>query len=414
MTLIFEHPTREAGLEQLKQFVPRSGGDYAKNRNYDYGPDSRYNISQLSPFVRHRIISEKEVVAAVLERNSYSSAQKFIQEVFWRTYWKGWLEAHPDVWTEYCRERDEDYANVTKNSGLRKAYEAAVSGTTGIDCFDAWVKELVDIGYVHNHARMWFASIWIFTLKLPWVLGADFFYRNLLDGDPASNTLSWRWVAGLHTKGKTYLARPGNIETYTDGRFKHDGLAKSAPALSYDHDAELKPLPNFNFDFKNNKQDYGLLLCEDDLSFETEIEPHINLKAVIAVDFSSKRSLQSVSENVANFTHTAMRDALIRAKQHFTSSFVADHVWVDAQADAVFDWLQSHDLKKLVIPYPPVGSTHDAVMGITKQLKKLGIDVVFAARRWDIDSWPYANKGFFALKYKIPQILDLQYEGLAV
>jgi deoxyribodipyrimidine photo-lyase len=66
------------------------------------------------------------------------------------------------------------------------------------------VQELVETGYLHNHARMWFASIWIFTLRLPWELGADFFLRHLLDGDAASNTLSWRWVAGLHTKGKHY------------------------------------------------------------------------------------------------------------------------------------------------------------------------------------------------------------------
>ena len=63
---------------------------------------------------------------------------------------------------------------------------------------------------------MWFASIWIFTLNLPWQLGADFFMQHLLDGDPASNTLSWRWVAGIQTKGKNYLARKSNIEKYSN------------------------------------------------------------------------------------------------------------------------------------------------------------------------------------------------------
>ena len=65
---------------------------------------------------------------------------------------------------------------------------------------------------------MWFASIWIHTLNLPWQLGADFF-KNLLDGDPASNTLSWRWVAGLHTQGKCYLATENNIKKFTNNRF---------------------------------------------------------------------------------------------------------------------------------------------------------------------------------------------------
>ena len=98
-------------------------------------------------------------------------------------------------------------------------------GATGIDCFDAWARELVATGYLHNHARMWFASIWIFTLRLPWELGADFFLRHLIDGDPASNTLSWRWVAGLQTAGKTYLATAENIARFTGGRFAPQGLA---------------------------------------------------------------------------------------------------------------------------------------------------------------------------------------------
>ena len=412
MKTTFDNPTRDAGLKHLKQFLPSAGEDYAHNRNFDYGPESRDNVSQLSPYIKHRLISEKEVIAAVLERHSLASAQKFIQEVFWRTYWKGWLEAHPDVWTDYCFERDDNYAALDKKSGLKKAYQSAISGNTGIECFDAWVKELVDIGYVHNHARMWFASIWIFTLKLPWVLGADFFYRNLLDGDPASNTLSWRWVAGLHTKGKTYLARPSNIATYTDGRFEPEGLAKTAPALMYERDAEIKPLPNIGFDMKNNNQDYGLLLCEDDLSFETELEPDDNLKGVIAVNFAQHRSSMPISQTVANFTHAALGDGLLRAKQHFTNSFVADIVWAGASVDAVSEWLQSHDLKKLVIPYPSVGSAQDAVFNLVKGLRKLDVEVVFAARRWDIDSWPHAGKGFFALKHKIHDILALQ--GLQV
>ena len=109
---------------------------------------------------------------------------------------------------------------LVTQSGLRQACELACFGQTGIECFDTWARELTTTGYLHNYARMWFASIWIFTLKLPWQLGPDFFLRHLLDGDTASNTLSWRWVAGLQTVGKTYLARAANISRYTGGRFK--------------------------------------------------------------------------------------------------------------------------------------------------------------------------------------------------
>jgi deoxyribodipyrimidine photo-lyase len=77
---------------------------------------------------------------------------------------------------------------------------------------DYFVNELLNTGYLHNHARMWFAAWWVHEARLPWQCAAALFYRHLLDGDPASNTLSWRWVAGLQTPGKTSLARRSNLE----------------------------------------------------------------------------------------------------------------------------------------------------------------------------------------------------------
>ena len=212
-------PSRAEGLRRLEAFLPRAGRRYAETRNYDQGPEAHDNVSTLSPWIRHRLVTEAEVIRAVRARHRFRAAEKFIQEVCWRTYWKGWLEMRPAVWAAYRAEVESGLAALDDDSGLRESWQSAVEGRTGIACFDAWAGELVSTGYLHNHARMWFASIWIFTLKLPWALGADFFLRHLLDGDPASNTLSWRWVAGLHTRGKTYLARPGNIETYTRGRF---------------------------------------------------------------------------------------------------------------------------------------------------------------------------------------------------
>ena len=218
-------PTRAAGLNRLNQFQPEMALSYARSRNTDFGPGRRPNVSCLSPWIRHRLISEQEVVSTALKAHSFDQAEKFIQEVCWRTYFKGWLEQRPQVWTAYCADRDAALETLESHEAMLAEYNAAIEGRTGIEGFDDWAKELVSTGYLHNHARMWFASIWIFTLRLPWELGADFFLRHLIDGDAASNTLSWRWVAGLHTKGKTYLARRSNIETYTDGRFGPTGLA---------------------------------------------------------------------------------------------------------------------------------------------------------------------------------------------
>ena len=212
-------PTHTAALERLNAFVPKAGEDYAANRNYD----DTAHVSTLSPYIRHRILTEEDVLQAVLAQHSPRAAEKFVQEVYWRTYWKGWLELRPTVWTQYRADLRAARNRVQTEGGLRRNWEAACRGETGIDAFDHWATQLVDTGYLHNHARMWFASIWIFTLQLPWVLGADFFLRHLIDGDPASNTLSWRWVGGMQTKGKTYLARPSNIEKYTNGRFSRAG-----------------------------------------------------------------------------------------------------------------------------------------------------------------------------------------------
>ncbi len=196
-------PSRQAGLARLAGFVPAAGRAYANRRNTDYGPDDRGNVSVLSPYLRHRLVTEREVLEAVLARHALSTAEKFVQEVFWRGYFKGHLETRPAIWQRYREALAGQQAAVEGGSGFARAYRRAIEGKTGIDCFDAWVEELLETAYLHNHTRMWFASIWIFTLQLPWELGADFTYRHFVDGDPASNTLSWRWWAGC-----TRAARP--------------------------------------------------------------------------------------------------------------------------------------------------------------------------------------------------------------
>jgi deoxyribodipyrimidine photo-lyase len=130
------------------------------------------------------------------------------------------------------------------------------------------VSELIAIGWIHNHARMWFASIWIFTLGLPWQLGADFFYKHLIDADPASNTLSWRWVAGLQTRGKHYLARAANIRDNTNGRFDPAGQLneRAEPLTETAPTADLQPLrPRA----RANERRVALLLTVEDLHPES-------------------------------------------------------------------------------------------------------------------------------------------------
>ena len=160
----------EVANEQLITFLAKDVGDYGRLRNFDFGPTNRQNVSCLSRYISHRVLSEYQVVSKTLELWPLKTVEKFVQEVFWRVYWKGWLEHRPSVWNDFINYDFENERSCT----LQKA----VSGRTGIDCFDTWVNELKSKNYLHNHTRMWFASIWVFTLGLSWQSGAKFFLEH--------------------------------------------------------------------------------------------------------------------------------------------------------------------------------------------------------------------------------------------
>jgi deoxyribodipyrimidine photo-lyase len=394
--------TRAEGLARLERFVPRAGMDYSQHRNYDLGPENRDNVSLLSPYLRHRLITEAEVVDAVLARHAYPRAEKFIQEVFWRTYWKGWLEMRPDVWRRYQVESAAIMARLRQARTLLAAYQRAVSGHTGIDCFDAWSHELIDRGYLHNHARLWFASIWIFTLNLPWQLGADFFLRHLLDGDPASNTLSWRWVAGLQTAGKHYLAKPDNIHKFTAGRFTFPqelNLNAAPPTCTVvDH---AKPLPQA--DRADVSTALGLLLTEEDLHPESLPIPPESVRAVAGFVCTRNRSTLEVSPAVLAFARAAVRDGIERAQRHFHCAAHTE-VLLDNVEDIV-GWAKRAGVDAVVSGYAPVGSVEQQFWPLKKKLAEQGTQLLQVRRRWDEQAWPFASKGFFTFKERIPELL---------
>ncbi len=392
--------TRQAALESLEQFLPSAGRDYARQRNFDYGPDDRGNVSALSPYVRHRLLLEEELLRRVLERHSFNDAQKFVEEVYWRTYFKGWMEHHPDVWDNYQRDLGRLMRRLNDDAPARDRYNEVVSGRTGIDCFDAWIDELVSTGYLHNHARMWFASIWIYTLGMPWQLGADFFLRHLIDGDPASNTLGWRWVCGLHTRGKTYLARVSNIANFTNYRFNPRGqLATSAPPLSEDSMVHLRPPPPAGIEPDGR---YGLLVTEDDCVPEQGLlvgEP----VATLGVTATNDRSLLPVSPLVYDFAKAAVNDALDRAGAAWgcPTQFAGDGDWVDS----VRAFCEEQTLTSLVTPWAPVGPAATRLGELETALAGDGIELVRVRRAYDEDAWPFAGRGYFKLKRQVPELL---------
>lgn len=379
--------SRAAGLDRLARFLPKAGRDYAAGRNTDPGPGRPSAVSRLSPYLRHRLVSEDEVVSQVVARHGLGAADKFMQEVLWRTYWKGWLELRPGVWSRYRDTRQRQREGLVDETALADAE----TGRTGIEGFDDWARELVATGFLHNHARMWFASIWLFTLRLPWALGADFFLRHLVDADAASNTLSWRWVAGLQTAGKTYLATADNIARHTEGRFAPRGLARHAVAL-----IEPPIEPPRNLPKAESALDGPALLLVTHEDFHPEgVMPSAAIRAAVVVADAGLLW----GSHARRFVADAAGDTIARARSHYG----CETTLIDAlDAQPIIEVARAAGVRQVVTAYAPVGPVADALAAVAPRLAAEGITLVSVRRNWDTRFWPHATKGFFAFKERIP------------
>ena len=371
--------SRAKALDKLNNFVENNLSEYSKLRNFDYGPDNRSNISCLSPYITHGIINEKEVIKKSLDKFSFTKNEKFIQEVLWRTYWKGWLELRPNVWTDYLNELNQIKNEFKDNKG----YIAAIEGKTKVDCFNEWVKELKENNYLHNHTRMWFASIWIFTLELPWQLGAEFFMQHLYDGDTASNTLGWRWVAGVQTQGKHYLASEWNIKKFTNNRFQNIKLNENAPPKVSEKSYQI-----IKQDFNNPQkiENKNLLIFENNLSFEITDFKENNFKKIYLVSNKNENRAIKLSEKLVKFKSNLIEDQEQRLKNQS----------IDCQ---IIDISELINIENYYGLYPTVGENLDFLNS-----NNLKIDFLF--RNLDQLAWQYCNKGFFNFKNYIPKIVS--------
>ena len=376
--MIFE-ASRAKALNQLNNFVENNLGEYSKLRNFDFGPEKRSNISCLSPYITHGIINEQEVIQKALSKFSFSKNEKFIQEVLWRTYWKGWLELRPNVWADYLIELNQ-IKNEFKDN---KDYIAAIEGKTKVDCFNEWVKELKENNYLHNHTRMWFASIWIFTLELPWQLGAEFFMQHLYDGDAASNTLGWRWVAGVQTQGKHYLASEWNIKKFTNNRFQNIKLNENAPPKVSEKSYQI-----IKQDFNNPQkiENKNLLIFENNLSFEITDFKENNFKKIYLVSNKNENRAIKLSEKLVKFKSHLIEDQEQRLKNQS----------IDCQ---IIDISELTNIENYYGLYPTVGENLDF-------LNSNNLKIDFLYRNLDQLAWQYCNKGFFNFKKYIPKIVS--------
>jgi len=373
--------SRAKALDKLNYFVENNLSEYSKLRNFDYGPDNRSNISCLSPYITHGIINEKEVIKKSLNKFSFAKNEKFIQEVLWRTYWKGWLELRPSVWTDFLIELKKIKEDFQNNQN----YKNAIEGKTNIECFNYWVNELKENNYLHNHTRMWFASIWIFTLNLPWQLGAEFFMQHLYDGDAASNTLGWRWVAGVQTQGKHYLASEWNIKKFTNNRFSNIKLNENAPPKVSE---KTYSIVKQNFANPQDIDQNNLLVFENNLSLETTDFKDNKFKKVYLVSNKNENRSIKLSEKVIKFKSHLTKDQEQRLKDQSIDCEIIDVSEVKNIGE------------NIVSLYPTVGENLD-------YLNSNNIKLNFLYRKLDQYSWQYCNKGFFNFKNYIPKIITM-------
>jgi len=395
-------PTREAGLARLAAFLPRAGTHYARLRNHDEGPGERQHVSGLSPWLRLRRVTEAEVVAAALHRHGEAAAQRFVDEVLWRTYWKGWLELRPGVWTAFGAEVERARDGLGAAAARRLA--DAEAGRTGIEGFDDWARELVQTGYLHNHARMWFASIWSHTLGLPWALGADFFLRHLLDADPASNTLSWRWVVGLQTPGKQYLARADNIHRCTGGRFRPQGLATEAPPPPpAAPPPQPRPLPPAHAG--RLPKNTLWLLHPEDLDPDSLLTPGAvaDLVGAVAVDALQGPPAWPWGSHATAATRGAVDDTLSRSPllQPLDARRLATGDPAEVLAAA-----HASGAGTVATAWAPVGPVADWLDEVERALSAQGIGLLRLRRDWDSRLWPLATHGFFRFRQRATPLLS--------
>ena len=369
--------SRLGALEKLNNFIENDILNYNSKRNFDFGVKNRKNVSCLSPYITHRLITEYETAKQVLKKHPFQKVEKYIQEIFWRVYWKGWLELRPKVWFDFT----EDLKIIKEDENYLKA----INGETEIECFNDWVNELKEFSYLHNHTRMLFASIWIFTLGLPWQKGAEFFMKYLFDGDAASNTLSWRWVAGIQTKGKNYLAQSWNITKFSNNKYKNIKLNETALPVLDKREYAISPL-QIN---KNDEVNEHLIIFDNEINLQSfDLKRY---KKIYFVLLDNKNRSIKLDAKVLDFKKKIITSLLNNGE--FNSGLLDENGFKNfIEKSNSFD-----------VAYPSIGENFSF---LKKLIKKNNLKINFITRKEDEFCWKFSNKGYFNFKSNIPIILS--------
>ena len=202
-------PTREAALARINAVRPQ---DYARSRNALAGA-----VTYLSPYLTHGLVHLPEVLETVNARTPLVVQHKFVFELGWREYFRHVWQHRGSGILDSLHEGPVPHAlySSTLPADIRQA-------VTGVPVIDMAVRTVYATGYLHNHARMWLASYIVHIRKVHWRVAADWLYGHLLDGDLASNHLSWQWVAGTGSR-KPYLFNAENVARFAPADWHSPG-----------------------------------------------------------------------------------------------------------------------------------------------------------------------------------------------
>lgn len=373
----------EIAQSRLSEFLTRAN-QYERDRGFVRS--AKPSVSQLSPFIRHRFLHEREILKVIIENYPFSQVEKFIQEVVWRNYWRGWLIQRPAVWEHYEQRVNELLPPATQSLPL---YTQATEGKTSLSFFNDWVHELKETGYLHNHVRMWFASVWYFTFQLPWELGAHWMYEHLLDGDPASNTLSWRWIVGLQTPGKIYLATPHNIDHFSEGRWKPSvgDLATEGTGARENAQLSRETHPFVPYTYSLSQSHQPLILSTEQLTPpENWIGPCLYL---------SSKTDRSASKKEP-WGNQLLQEAALRYSSE-----------KPLPLESLTDRLQKLDTKTAYMLRPQPGENIRWLLSVIKRLEERGFEILLIDDPWDQKLFPMAKKGFFPFWKQAKKWLEL-------
>lgn len=395
--------TRAEALSQWRAFLPRVA-DYARERNVV--TTDNHGVSKLSPALRFGLLLREEIARDTLAHHSFEVAEKWLQEVYWRAYWKGWLEQRPQVWTSW-RRRVAELHDSLPNQVLDRV-EAVAAGRSGVAIMDYFADQLRNTGYLHNHARMWWASFWVHVERLPWELGAELFFQHLLDADPASNTLSWRWVAGLQTKGKAYLVRRSNLERWCRNDLLSDhqeGIGRIGDARVVIHIPDETPsetrqeLPDLLTFVVQPHGRVGLWVHPDDAC--PEMGPLSELAVVATTAITSNAVYQQYGLSASRKAHltAVLKDACKRCEVHFRCR--VDLSEAPTTAEGLLTWASANELDHVVAMTPLVGPIADALPEIRSELQNKGVMLHLVRRLEDAQDFPLAKSGFFGFWKRI-------------